>query len=66
MEKEYGNANQEIATNMKENINKIKKKEKEYLHGKMVAYIKEIMWAIWEMDMAKCFMQMVEFIKANG
>lgn len=41
MVKEFGKEVQETAINMREIINKIKKKDMEYLFGKMVIFIKE-------------------------
>jgi hypothetical protein len=66
MEKAFGNEEWVTPINIKDIINKIKNKDKEYLFGKMVTYIKEIIQMTREMDMVKCIGLMVGFIKANG
>ena len=66
MEKAFGNEEWVTPINIKDNINKIKNKDKEYLFGKMVTYIKEIIQMTREMDMVKCIGMMGVIIKGNG
>jgi len=54
MEKAFGNEEWATPINIKDNINKIKNKDMEYLSGKMVTYIKEIFQMTCEMVMVKC------------
>jgi hypothetical protein len=54
MGKAFGNEEWATPINIKDNINKIKNKDMEYLSGKMVTYIKEIFQMTCEMVMVKC------------
>ncbi len=66
MEKAFGNEEWATPINIKDNINKIKNKDMEYLFGKMVMYIKEIFQMTCEMVTVKCIGLMENFIKVNG
>lgn len=63
---ECGRKVQEVATNIKVNIYKIKNMDMVFFHGPLVTFTKEIMKKTYELVLGRCIGMMEVIIRVNG
>jgi hypothetical protein len=66
MEEAFGNADQIVHKNIKDNTSMIENKVMEYLFGRMGIFTKEIFLMIYVVVMVKCIGLTEEYLKDNG